>query len=74
MIGFVALLPTYQLVPACAHAVAGDCRGGDCPCAAHRLPEGLRGQGVPQDEINIFWERLAATCPPAGPLFPQAWA
>ena len=35
-IGSVALLPTYEMVPACAHAVAGDCRGARCPCAAHR--------------------------------------
>ena len=74
-IGFVQLLPTYRVVPACQHAIAGECEGnGRCPCKDYRPPEGLRGQGVPQAEVNVYWDRQAALHPPAGVRWPEAWA
>ena len=60
----VTLLPTYQVIPACSHAVSGDCAGGNCPCANYSPPEGLPGEGLPQAAIDAFWEALAARCPP----------
>ncbi len=72
--GFVLLQPTYQAIPACRNAISGVCRGGGCPCACHRPPDGLRGQGMPQEEIDAHWDRQAALCPPAGSRFPLAWA
>ena len=73
--GFVVLLPAYHLVPACVHAIAGDCAGGDChACANHRPPEGRHGEGLPRAEVDAFWDRRAALHPPVGAVFPAAWA
>ena len=61
----VALLPSYQRVPACQHAIDGSCCGGNCPCPAHCPPEGRRGEGLPPEEIDAFWDRRALACRPA---------
>ena len=62
-IGHVTLLPTYQTVPACAHAVSGACSGNDCPCAGYSPPDGLPGEGLPQAAVDAYWETLAAMHP-----------
>jgi hypothetical protein len=62
----VTLLPTYQTVPACAHAVSGTCLGDPAGCAActgYSPLEGLPGEGMPQAAIDAFWENLAAMHP-----------
>jgi hypothetical protein len=73
-IGHITLLPTYQTVPACAHAVSGACSGNNCPCpagsgacAGYSPPDGLPGEGLPQAAVDAYWEDLAATHP-AEPL------
>lgn len=63
-IGHVTLLPTYQTVPACAHAVSGACQATDCGmCAGYSPPDGLPGEGMPQAAIDAFWEALASVHP-----------
>jgi len=71
-IGFVLVFPSLHAVPACAHAVAGDCRrDGGCPCEAFQAPQGQPGD--PSPEAATFWDGLACRDVPAWAHWPQAW-